>query len=206
MKSTLPANDLPFKPNHEPLSMPGAPPCRYESTGSVILKRQDTTGYSLPIHDPGQITTDDGATEPPDNDGQVAHFSCIPLGEAQWRWHESIQGEHLIGVDTISDELRFEPGETLNQPVPVEVIPGGRKLTAIHLPPPVMINLRETAPADEDLLTDDQLAYFQRNGNNTLVYIHGYNVEHGHWSRFVKGAGNARFDGHRGVVAGKPQW
>lgn len=206
MKSMLPTNDLPFKPNHEPLSMPGAPPCCYQSTGSVILRRQDNTGFPLPIHNPGRISTGDGSPNPPDNDGQVAYFSDLPLGEVHWQWHESVVGEHLVGVNTISDELRLEPGESLRQPVPVEVIPGGRKLTAIHLPPPVMINLREEAPAEEDLLTEDQLAYFQRNGNNALVYIHGYNVEHGHWSHFVKGVGDARFDGHRGVVAGKPQW
>lgn len=207
MKSTLATLDLPFRPSHEPLDQPGAPPCCYQSTGSVILRRQDNTGYPLPIHDPGHIRTGDGATDSADNDGQVAHFSDLPLGEAHWQWRESVVGEHLIGVDTVSDELRFEPGEILRDPAPVEVIPGGRKITAIHLPPPVMINLREEAPAEQDRLTDNQLAYFQRNGNNALIFIHGYNVEHGQWSRFVKSAQTVtRYQGHGAVVAGKPRW
>ncbi len=207
MKSSLPDLDLPFRPSHEPLDQPGAPPCRYQSTGSVILRRQDNTGHPLPIHDPGRISTNLGVSQPSDNDGQVAQFCDLPLGEAHWQWRESVVGEHLIGVNTISDTLQIEPGEILQEPVPVEVIPGGRKLTAVHLPPPVMINLREEASDARDRLTDDQLAYCQRNGNNALIFIHGYNVEHGHWSHFVKDAHTVIRDrGQGAVAAGDPQW
>src|SRR5690554_3928408 len=87
--------------------------------------------------------------------------------------------------NTVSEQRRFTPGTHLDEGVDLTVIQGERKAEAIHLPPPVIINLREAAPASEDLLTDEQLDYFQANGNNALIYMHGYNVPHGEWGRFL---------------------
>lgn len=75
----------------------------------------------------------------------------------------------------------------LQDGVPLDVIPGERKATSIHLPPPVIINLREEADSQADKLTPEQLEYFSANGNNALIFVHGYNVPHGEWGRFVKG-------------------
>ncbi|MCL1486554.1 MAG: hypothetical protein MH186_00445 [Marinobacter sp.] len=51
-------------------------------------------------------------------------------------------------------------------------------------------------PPSEDLLTDDQLDYFRANGNNALIFMHGYNVPHGEWGRFLK------YDGSREAYHG----
>jgi len=50
-------------------------------------------------------------------------------------------------------------------------------LKAKHLPPPVMINLRDDAPsAAPQVLSEQELNYFREQGNNALLFVHGYNV------------------------------
>ncbi|MFC7296784.1 alpha/beta hydrolase, partial [Marinobacter aromaticivorans] len=130
-----------------------------------------------------------GTEDTPDN--AEALFTQLVTGNASWHWPEEPEGEHLIGFDTLSEQRRFAPGQHLDEGVDLTVIQGERTARAIHLPPPVIINLREPAPSTGDLLTDEQLDYFRANGNNALIYIHGYNVPHGEWGRFLK------YDGSR---------
>ena len=96
----------------------------------------------------------------------------LVTGNATWHWPGEPEGEHLIGFDTVSEQRRFAPGQHLSDGISLTVIQGERRARAIHLPPPVIINLRESVPAADDLLTDEQLDYFQANGNNALIYVH----------------------------------
>ena len=180
-------SSLPFKPSNQPFGMHGAPACRYESKSSLTLRREDTLGRPLTITDGGSVTDHDGTSASAKiTDAKEAHFKDLALGEAQWTWRPTVEGEHLIGVKTVSESRLFRPGEAMNEPLPLEIIQGRRKATTIHLPPPVMINLREDDAPDQ--LTEKQLDYFRSNGNNALIYIHGYNVDHGEWGRFLDGA------------------
>lgn len=191
------ANNLPFSPSSAPLGAHGAPVCAHEAA-NVLLRRSDNLGrprafiHAGKIEDAsGKVVTAEllnGTEHTPDN--AEARFNKLVTGNAQWHWSETPEGEHLIGFDTVSEQLRFAPGQTLTEGVELTVIQGERKATAIHLPPPVIINLRESAPATADLLTDEQLDYFRANGNNALIYVHGYNVPHGDWGRFLKHDGS----------------
>lgn len=50
--------------------------------------------------------------------------------------------------------------------------------------PPVLINLRNDAPAgNHTLLSPEQLDYFKHNGNNALIFVHGYNVPLGEFGQ-----------------------
>lgn len=55
---------------------------------------------------------------------------------------------------------------------------------ALEFAPPVLINLRNDAPAgNAQLLSQEQLDYFKDNGNNALVFVHGYNVALGEFGQ-----------------------
>ena len=198
-----PASNLPFSPSSAPFGAHGAPICAHE-TANVRLQRSDNLGHPRAFINAGTIKDEsgkvvtaelqDGTEHTPDN--AVAIFTQLVTGNARWHWPEEPEGEHLIGFDTVSEQRRFAPGHYLDEGVDLTVIQGERKARAIHLPPPVIINLRESAPAATDLLTDEQLDYFRANGNNALIYIHGYNVPHGEWGRFLK------YDGSREAYHG----
>ena len=181
-------NNLPFAPSSAPFGAHGAPICSHE-TANVRLQRSDNLRCAKAFTNAGTIGDESGhvATAELQNgtehtpDNAVAIFTQLVTGSARWHWPEEPEGEHLIGLDTVSEQRRFAPGHYLDEGVDLTVIQGERKARAIHLPPPVIINLRESAPAAGDLLTDEQLDYFRANGNNALIYIHGYNVSHGEW-------------------------
>ena len=198
-----PASNLPFSPSSAPFGAHGAPICAHE-TANVRLQRSDNLGHPRAFINAGTIKDESGkvvTAELQDGtehtlDNAVAIFTQLVTGNARWHWPEEPEGEHLIGFDTVSEQRRFAPGHYLDEGVDLTVIQGERKARAIHLPPPVIINLRESAPAATDLLTDEQLDYFRANGNNALIYIHGYNVPHGEWGRFLK------YDGSREAYHG----
>ncbi|MBL1273151.1 MAG: alpha/beta hydrolase [Oceanospirillales bacterium] len=185
-------NNLPFAPSSAPFGAHGAPICSHE-TANVRLQRSDNLRRAKAFTNAGTIGDESGhvATAKLQNgtehtpDNAEAIFTQLVTGNARWHWPEEPEGEHLIGLDTVSEQRRFAPGHYLDEGVDLTVIQGERKARAIHLPPPVIINLRESAPAAGDLLTDEQLDYFRANGNNALIYIHGYNVSHGEWGRFL---------------------
>ena len=185
-----PTGNLPFSPSTTPLGAHGAPICKRE-TANVLLSRSDNLGRPRAFIDAGIIkdesgrsftaTLQNGTDHTPDN--SEARFTKLITGRAHWHGPKEPKGEHLIGFDTVSEQLRFTPGHTLGEGIELTVIQGERKAKAIHLPPPVVINLREEASASGDLLTDEQLDYFRANGNNALIFMHGYNVPHGDWGR-----------------------
>lgn len=182
---------LSFEPSATPFGMHGAPDCCLEKA-KVSLRRSDNLGRPLAFRKAGTLKhvneQEHTGSLHPDPDGRqdhVARFEEVTVGKAWWHWPEEPAGEHLIGFDTISRKDRFAPGQTLDDGVRLDVIQGERKATSIHLPPPVIINLREEADPQDDKLTPEQLEYFRANGNNALVFVHGYNVPHGEWGRFV---------------------
>ena len=185
-----PTSNLPFSPSTAPLGAHSAPVCKHE-TANVMLRRSDNLGRPRAFINAGKIEDEsgklvtaeaqDGKEHTPAN--AEARFAKLVTGNARWHGPEEPEGEHLIGFDTVSEQLRFTPGQTPSEGVDLTVIQGERKAKAIHLPPPVIINLREEVPAPEDLLTDEQLDYFRANGNNALVFMHGYNIPHGAWGR-----------------------
>ncbi|MBQ0833321.1 alpha/beta hydrolase [Marinobacter sp.] len=198
------ANNLPFSPSSAPFGSHGAPICVNE-TANVRLQRSDNLRRPKAFINAGTITDQsgkavtaelqDGTEHTPDN--AVAIFTQLVTGNARWHWPDEPEGEHLVGFDTVSEQRRFAPGHYLDEGVDLTVIQGERKAGAIHLPPPVIISLREPAPASGDLLTDEQLNYFRENGNNALIYIHGYNVPHGEWGRFLnRKDSQKRYGGH----------
>ena len=200
----IPTSNLPFSPSTAPLGAHGAPVCKHE-TANVLLRRSDNLRRPRAFINAGKIedesgkvvTADlqDGTEHTPDN--AEARFTKLVTGNAKWFWPEEPEGEHLIGFDTVSEQRRFAPGQHLDEGIELTVIQGEREATAIHLPPPVIINLRDAAPASEDLLTDEQLDYFRTNGNNALIYIHGYNVPQGEWGQFLnRKDSQKRYGGH----------
>lgn len=57
--------------------------------------------------------------------------------------------------------------------------------------PAVIVNAREDRypgadPSARDLLREDELRYFQKNGNNATIFIHGFNVPYGRFSHHVQ--------------------
>ncbi len=199
-----PTGNLPFSPSTAPLGAHGAPVCKHE-TANVLLRRSDNLRRPRAFINAGKIKDEsgkvvtaelqDGTENTPDN--AEARFTKLVTGNAQWHWPEEPEGEHLIGFDTVSEQRRFAPGQHLDEGIDLTVIQGERKARAIHLPPPVIINLRDAAPASEDLLTDEQLDYFRANGNNAFIYIHGYNVPHGERGRFLnRRDSQKRYGGH----------
>ena len=199
-----PTSNLPFSPSSAPLGAHGAPVCKHE-TANVLLRRSDTLRRPRAFINAGKMKDEsgnvvtaelqDGTEHTPDN--SEARFTKLVTGNAQWYWPEEPEGEHLIGFDTVSEQRRFAPGQHLEEGIDLTVIQGERRARAIHLPPPVIINLREPATAKEDLLTDEQLDYFRENGNNALIYIHGYNVPHGEWGQFLnRKDSQKRYGGH----------
>ncbi|HDZ37275.1 MAG TPA: alpha/beta hydrolase, partial [Marinobacter sp.] len=199
-----PASNLPFSPSAAPLGAHGAPVCKYE-TANVLLRRSDNLRRPQSFSNAGTIQDESGNTVTAElrdgteytPDKAEAHFTELVTGNATWHWPGEPEGEHMIGFDTVSEQRRFAPGNALDEGIDLTVIEGERKARAIHLPPPVIINLRESAPAADDLLTNEQLDYFQANGNNALIYVHGYNVPHGEWGRFLnRKDSHKRYGGH----------
>jgi hypothetical protein len=180
-----------------------------------LLQRTDNLGRPLAFTDAGTVmdmaaksvsgTILDGPE--PDQIAHQARFERLTIGEVRWHWSEKPEGEHLIGINTVSEKLRFIPGETLEDGVELDVIARERKATAIHLPAPMVINLREESLPDDDLLTARQLNYFKANGNNALLFVHGYNVPHGDWGRFLKGEGRSQnYHGNTRSFRRHPVW
>lgn len=65
------------------------------------------------------------------------------------------------------------------------------------LQPPVIINVREDAKPIPNsiiykermswsMLTEQELNYFKKNGNNATIFIHGFNVEYGQYAKQIK--------------------
>jgi len=58
------------------------------------------------------------------------------------------------------------------------------------LPPPIILNLREDAQADDPhrraTLSEAELDTLRRNGNNAVVFIHGFNVPYGAYGRHLR--------------------
>ena len=56
--------------------------------------------------------------------------------------------------------------------------------------PPIIVNLRNDAPSgqrvDDYKLTEMEINYFKRHGNNVMLFIHGFNVPYGHFPHQVK--------------------
>ena len=70
------------------------------------------------------------------------------------------------------------PGATLK--------PGDKQLQAEVLFPIIVKNLRETPRKNTPhLLTDDEINYFKKNGNNAMIFIHGFNVPFGEFPRNI---------------------
>jgi hypothetical protein len=112
-------------------------------------------------------------------ENDVAQFDKILMGEeVQIYFFDS---RHLP-IETISSDrqktLPFHttriPFETKKQIVEIET-----------LPPPVIINLRDKKDCHtREQLTEDELQYFKRNGNNITVFIHGFNVPYGAFEKY----------------------
>lgn len=204
---------LPFEPSTTPLGMYGAPDCCLEKA-SVALRRTDNIGRPLAFTQAGKLQhvneQEHNGSLQPDPEGRDDHlvrFEKVTVGKASWHWPEEPAGEHLIGLDTVSRKDRFVPGQVLEDGVQLDVIQGERKATAIHLPPPVIINLREEAEPQDDKLTPEQLEYFRTNGNNALIFVHGYNVPHGEWGRFLKGdSRSSNWHGNTRSFSRVPKW
>ncbi|HCW90649.1 MAG TPA: hypothetical protein DHU56_11475 [Marinobacter sp.] len=204
---------LPFEPSATPFGMYGAPDCCLEKA-KVSLRRTDNLGQPLRFTKPGILRHANGQEhsgtlqqDAEDRDNYLARFEKVTVGKAWWHWPEEPAGEHLIGFDTVSRKDRFAPGQTLDEGVRLDVIQGERKATAIHLPPPVIINLREDSAPQDDKLTPEQLAYFRANGNNAMIFVHGYNVPHGEWGRFLKGDSRSpHWHGNTRSFSRVPKW
>ncbi|AJF07068.1 alpha/beta hydrolase [Geoalkalibacter subterraneus] len=65
------------------------------------------------------------------------------------------------------------------------------RCTSWDVAPAVIVNAREDRqpgadPSARDLLREDELRYFQKNGNNATIFIHGFNVPYGRFSHHVQ--------------------
>ncbi len=71
----------------------------------------------------------------------------------------------------------------------INIKEGDRVLNVECLFPPVIINLREHHhdQNSRELLSNEELAYFKNNGNNATLFIHGFNVPYGHFSKTIVG-------------------
>lgn len=65
------------------------------------------------------------------------------------------------------------------------------RITFTGLAPEIIVNLREDRQPDRDpyardLLSPEELRYFQQNGKNAVLFIHGFNVEYGGYGRHLE--------------------
>ncbi|PVY77587.1 alpha/beta hydrolase family protein DUF900 [Tamilnaduibacter salinus] len=180
---------LPFEPSVTPLDDDGTTPQCQEPTATIRLRRVDNTGHPLAPQDSGRMahrTRAHSATPETGEQPDVALYTELPPGDHEWRWRPQPAGAHLIALEAGPEKRDYRPGEALAEAPVINAPPEGRDVTATHLPPPVLISLRDE-DIDSDRLTSEQLAYFQRNGNNALLFIHGYNVGHGEWGKVLEG-------------------
>jgi len=72
----------------------------------------------------------------------------------------------------------------------------GESVTIKILPPPICIDLSPFATkCPSNLLTYEQIQYFKRNGNNALIFIHGYSVKAGTQGHYPTGFTTMRAPG-----------
>ncbi|OOG23480.1 hypothetical protein B1C78_11135 [Thioalkalivibrio denitrificans] len=108
-------------------------------------------------------------------------YRRVPVGVVDWVFGSASAAETVRVDDTLIDPCRH---------VGCQVIDGAPLIhtKSHHLPPPVMINIRDDAPDDAPrLLSERELDYFREQGNNALVFIHGYNVALGEPGRHFEG-------------------
>ena len=88
---------------------------------------------------------------------------------------DSASDAHFIKLDELDEQDELAK-QTYLRTMPV------KKLRQF---PPVIVNLRENINDEHrrDLLTEKELQYFKQNGNNVMIFIHGYNVEYGAFSK-----------------------
>lgn len=65
------------------------------------------------------------------------------------------------------------------------------RIKITRLAPEIIVNLRKdrqpgTDPHARDLLRPDELRYFRQNGKNAVIFIHGFNVEYGHYGQHLE--------------------
>ncbi len=65
------------------------------------------------------------------------------------------------------------------------------RIKVTRLAPEIIINLRQDRqpgkdPHARDLLRPEELGYFQQNGKNAVIFIHGFNVEYGHYGQHLE--------------------
>ncbi len=97
-------------------------------------------------------------------------------------------GEAIL-TDLADEKWVLEGREMIDvtQRYPTQRLPLNKtkhKLDVTCLYPPLILNChQENKPA----LTEDQLDYFKRNGNNATIFVHGYNVPVGHYGLYERG-------------------
>ncbi len=88
----------------------------------------------------------------------------------------------------MSNNLKYAPSSRTPYLNP-GTIQSHHNLATKLLFPPIIVNLREDRnpadPCSRDVLTVRELNYFKNNGNNATIFIHGFNVPYGEFSKQI---------------------
>lgn len=119
-----------------------------------------------------------------------SHFSHLPIGQ---------KNEVRLKVDGLWQELLTDD---YKKPYPVKNIKikaqQDNDLTLPRLMPPVIFDLHQAQWIGNDIaleqenqqarahLHDEEVQYFNDNGNNALVFIHGFNVDYGEFTPHIE--------------------
>ena len=109
-------------------------------------------------------------------------FENVTLGP--WRLHSSTPwySPPALSADASTD-AHFQHAAMVTP----KMVSAVQTLHHNPIRPPVIVNLREDAPAGDictrKTLTAEELDYFKQNGNNAVVYIHGFNVPYGEFGK-----------------------
>ncbi|SDL05103.1 Alpha/beta hydrolase of unknown function [Modicisalibacter muralis] len=146
----------------------------------VVLEHRDTLGRPLPegirveVRDSRRkrylgVTDAEGLSQHP---GVIAGLFSWQLLAAP--------GRHLVAVD---DRPVHPVAAGLGAPEAYAVM-HETTVTATYLPPPILIDLHTPPGSGADRLSDDQLEQLRLDGGSATLFVHGYNVARGDWSRF----------------------
>jgi len=120
-------------------------------------------------------------------------FSTIPIGTseltARWMRHTATKQQTFQNIEFL-DENNGKPWYKTNV-ITTEKSELEQESNLTCLSPPIICDLREDADPDKDpnardYLTDDELNYFESNGNNLTIFIHGYNSHRGKFSKHIE--------------------
>ena len=172
-----------IKPSMHGVGDPCAPAACQIKPVRVVIEHRDTLDRPLPAG--GRITLTDASDKVHRAEIDEKGNSVFPeVRHGEFEWLAELDTDFTL-VEA-SEKPAPVPAMTPPEPVSATAAPDEIRITAVYLPPAVLLNLRED-DSEAHRLTEAELELFTRQGNNATVFIHGYGVPEGCWGDYVQG-------------------